>query len=670
MLTKIKDKFKAFLPEKWPSLYQCRKISVVLNEKEKAILQIATTVFITSVVVLSFLFYTQKTEIVPTFGGKYTEGVIGSPQFINPMYSTLNDADRDISSILFSGLIKYNSSGKPVLNLAQDIKSHGRIYEVTLKEDLYWSDGKPITADDIVFTVKAIQNQKTRSPLRPSWVGIQVEKISDLRVIFKLEQASPLFINRLSLQIIPSHIWEDTSFENFAFSHHNFNPVSSGPYKIKEIYQGSNGNIKKIDLEPNPYYHGKKPYIEEVSFVFYNNLEDLINASKRNEIDGFSNVSPKDYDKIIKETGFNEYSFQISRYFGLFFNHEKRELLEDQEFRKALNYGINKEEIIKKVLSKRGYQVNSPVLPEIYGFDFNNNHEFNPERSNEILDNLGFKRSNDGFREKLIRESETFEFKSDLRIGSQGDEVRYLQRCLLEGGFFDSDDEDNITGFFESETRDAVNAFQEEYRDEILAPSGFSRGTGMVSENTRKKLNELCQDIPRIIEEVSFVITTVNQPLMEETAEEIKRQWEELGVKVDIKLLSISELENDIIKPRDYEMLLFGKALDPSPDFFHFWHSSQKTEYGFNLSMYENDSVDVLLNELRREEDKKIREEKIREINSNIVNDIPAIFLFNPDFIFYASDKIRGIQERVIFNPSQRFNDIENWYIKTRRIKI
>ncbi len=665
MIEKIKEKIKAFLPEKWPSFCQCRNISGTLNEKEKSIFQIAITVFVTSLVVLSFLFYFQNTKIVPAFNGEYAEGMTGNPQFLNPVFSQLNDNDRDITNILFAKLGDHDSSGKLILDLAKNISVEGRTYKITLKENLYWSDGEEINADDLIFTIEAIQNQKTRSPLRPSWMGVEVEKVSDLEVSFKLEEESSIFLNRLSLQLIPKHIWEKVDFERFAFSHYNLEPVVSGPYRIKEKTQNSEKEIEKITLELNPYYHGKKPYLEKISFVFFDNIESLINASKRNEIDGFSAINPKIYDNIIKETGFNEYNFKIPRYFGLFFNPEEREILNDKEFREALNYGTNKQEIIEKVLFMRGEETNSPALPEVYNFDFSESHNFDFNKSNEILDNLGLKKNENGFREKLIRESRSFEFKNDLKSGSQGDEVRHLQKCLKENNFYDEE----ITGFFGTETRDAVNSFQEKYKDEILVPGGFAKGTGMVSENTRKKLNELCQETPRVIEEVDFIITTVDQELMKETAEEIKRQWEKLGIKININLLDIRDLEDNIIKPRNYEILLFGKALEPVPDFFHFWHSSQKGEYGFNLSMYENEKADTLLSETRRELNAKEREKKIKELSDIIIEDVPAVFLFNLDYVFYASNRIKGIQERTIFNPSQKFHNIESWYTQTRRTR-
>ncbi len=651
------------LPKKSLVLKKSKYFFKILNEKEKSVFQIATTVFLVSLIVLIFSVYYENTVKIPAFGGKYSEGIIGQPQLLNPIYSSASDVDRDISYILFSGIVKHDFQGNIIPNLAENIYSQESVFEITLKDNLKWSDGQDLTADDIVFTIEAIQNPKTRSPLRPDWVGIRVEKVSDLTVRFYLEKESSIFPNRLFVEPIPKHIWENVNYESFPLSNYNLNPVGSGPYRFKSIERNGSERIKSIVLEVNPFYHGKKPKIEEISFVFFNNTDELIVASRKNEIQGFAVVNPKDYDEIIEKTKLNGHNFRIPRVFGLFFNLEgDSNLIKDKEFREALIYAIDKQAIMENVLNSRGQIINSSLLGEIYDFSFDYSYQFDIDKSNSMLDNLGLTLKEDGYREKVLEQSRVFEFKSDLNVGSQGEEVRQLQKCLIDNNFYDKE----ITGFYGDDTRDAVNNFQEHFKDEILTPGGFTKGTGMVSENTRIKLNELCQFTPEITTQALFTITTVNQPLMAETAQELKRQLQNVGVKVDISLLEITELERDVIKPRNYEILLFGKALDIIPDYFPFWHSSQKSEYGFNLSMYTNDNADKLLERLRIESG--IKETK-QELNNIINQDLPTIFLFNPNYILFTSSKIKGISKGLIFNPAQRFNNIENWYIKTKRIK-
>ena len=637
----------------------------VLKDRERLIFFTAISLFVISLVIYSVSFYFSKTERIPAFGGSYSEGMVGHPRFLNPIYSSISDVDQNMTSLLFSGLMDYDFTRGFVPNLVKDITKEENVFRIKIRDDLRWSDGERITAKDVIFTVKVLQDPEYRSPLRPDWAGIEVEKISEFEVSFRLEQPSVVFINKLSLKIIPSHIWEGIPPQNMALSEYNLNPVGSGPYRVKELIEGLNGSISSIVLEPNPYYHGQRPYIEEMTVVFFENEEDMMNAAQRGQIDGFSMIAPGDYKAIVAKTGFKAHQLQMPRYFGLFFNLENE--LINREMRIALNLAVDKESIIESVLAGRGERVDSPVLSEM---DIDEKSEFNPKKAGEILDSMGFKLNDDGFRHKIVRERASLTFQNDINAGYQGDEVRNLQKCLL---FLTEKEPDifpggSVTGFYGQDTREAVIRFQERYRKEILDPGGFRRGTGMVGKSTRNKLNYLCSEIPE--ESVGLVlrITTVDQPLMIQTAEMIKEQWGAVGIRAEIEKYDRIALEREVIKPRNYDMLLFGKAFEAIPDIFPFWHSSQKSEFGLNLSMYQNETVDSLIEKSRTETDKDKRVLILEEINELILYEVPAIFLYNPDYLYFVSPKVSGIRPGKITKPSDRFMDIEQWYIRTKRV--
>jgi ABC-type transport system substrate-binding protein len=643
-------------PKKIPSLYQLKLFPTILNKKERVAFFVALSFLLISLVSLPIYGYL-RLERVPASGGKYIEGIVGSPRFINPIYSPASDVDRDISSIVFSGIINHDKS----LNIAEEIIEDGRNYNIKIKENLKWSDGEPITADDIIFTIKAIQDPDYRSPLRPDWVGIKTKKISDLEINIILEQESSVFINKLTLMPIPSHIWKDISPQSFHLSRYNLEPISSGPYKINEIKEDREGLVSGLTLNINDHYHNKKPYIEEISFVFFENKEKMITAAKKKQIQGLSIINPKDYESLIDATGFNEYKFQIPRYFALFFNND---VLVEEKLRNALSLATDKDALIESVLSGRGEKINSPVN----GLKLESTT--NIDKSSEILDSIGWIKGDDGFRSEIIRDNMSVSFSKNINVGASGKDVRNLQHCLM---FLSEEDKDiffdgNVTGFYNQETRDAVTNFQERYDKEILIPGGFTKGTGMVGPGTRKKLNELCSEIPMKTKEIKLTIKTIDQPLMVETAENIKNQWEGIGIKTEVQLYNRTSLERDVIKPRDYEILLFGVAFEIIPDPFPFWHSSQKNEFGLNLSMYENKDVDSLLEKTRTSLGNEERYLVLKKIEEIILSESPAIFLYNPDYLYFVSPRISGINSGKIINPSNRFANIENWHIKTKRI--
>jgi ABC-type transport system substrate-binding protein len=613
---------------------------------------------------LSFLLtnlYLNCTEIQPKEGGKLILGEIGFPNFLNPIYSISSDVDDSIVELLFSGLMKYEK-GEIVPDLVKNyqILEEGRVFEFTLKDNIFWSDGKEISSDDVIFTLKTIQNPEVKSPLRTIWLGVEVEKISEKSFKFKIKNPSAIFLENCTLKIIPKHVWEKIPPSNFPLSYYNLEPVVSGPFQLKRIYRAKDGKIIALDLVKNEKYFGKKPFLTEISFLFFEDEKDLISAAQNKKIDGFPLTK---FENII---GFRKINFKMPRYFAVFFNLEKR-IFSEKEVKKALNLGTDKEEIFKKVILSQGEIVQSPILPEIYGFKKNEkNFSFNLEEAKEILKKSGFEDlDGDGIKEKIIVKTPSFQFKNDLKVGSQGKEVEELQKCLAKDPEIYQGE---ITGYFGQKTKEAVIKFQEKYKKDILEPFGLEKGNGIVKEKTREKLNEVCFEKKEEKINLKFSLITADQPILVETAEILKEQWKRLGVDVEIKKTGIGELKREIIPKKDYDALLFGEVLGQIPDPFPFWHSSQRGENGLNLSNYENKEVDKLLEEARENLDEIKRRGDLEKFQEILIEDCPAVFLYNPDYLYFVSEKIKGIKEDLIFTPSEKFGDILNWYIKEKRV--
>jgi ABC-type transport system substrate-binding protein len=654
------------MSQKWPSKSQWRQFFKVLDKGEKIIFFVFLSLGLGSLIVLSVTLYLNNTEIVPAKGGVYTEGFLvpPSPRFINPIYAD-SEIDRDLTELIYSGLMKYeDDSGKnivPDLTKEYKISEDGKVYEFYLKEGLYWQDGHPLTADDVIFTVKTIQNDPL-GPLYGEWVGIKIEKVSDLGIRFEIQGPSPLFLENTTLKIIPKHIWQEAPTKI----------IGAGPYKLKKINRDNKESIISIELTANPYYHGSSPNIREVIFYLFETEEELISAFNSGQIKGMAPVDPVGIINKLKNDGFREYSFSLPRYFALFFNLDNSKIIQNKSIREALNCGTNKEKIIIEILSGRAKLVDSPILPEIYGFE-------SPEKScllskeevTKVLENEGFILGENGIREKELVKEPAFQFKSNLSPGSEGDEVTELQECLAKDSSVYPEGE--ITSYFGPKTKAAVIKFQEKYAEDVLAPYGLTSGTGEVKQSTRAKLNELCTTPIKETLSLSFTLVTVNQPPLTTMAYLIKDQWEELGVNLEIKtfdptLIQDSDSIEEIIKRRDYEILLFGEVLKITPDPYSFWHSSQVKSPGSNLSSYENKEADKLLEEARQTLDEEERKEALENFQEIIIKDIPAIFLYSPDYLYLVSEEIKGITTKIISGPSQRFSNIENWYIETKRI--
>jgi len=666
-LPKIKSFFSKISIKKWPSKPQWRQFFKILNKKEKVIFSSLLFLFFSSFLILAINFYFKNTEIKPAEGGIYIEGVVGFPRWINPLYAPSNDVDRDLTELIFSGLLKYDLNGKIVLDLARDYKilENGKIYEFYLKENLFWSDGKPLTADDVIFTIKSIQDPNAKSPLRGSWVGVKVEKISDLEIRFELKNESSVFLENCTLKIIPKHIWENISPQNFPLAlYNNLKPVGSGLYQLKNLFQDKEGKINSLTLVRNPYYFGKFPYLNEISFRFFEKEEELIKNYRQGEIKGFTLTSLTNFTDSA-----NLYSLILPRYFAIFFNSGNSKVLSEKEVREALNYGTNKEEIINNILEGRGKIVDSPLLPDIYGFNPPSKvYEYNLEKANDILEKAGFLKNETGIREKIVKKVIPFQFKSNLTFGSRGQEVEELQKCLAKDK--EIYPEGLVSGYFGNTTKEAVIRFQEKYKEDILKPYELEKGTGEVKGKTREKLNEICFPIAEEKVLLKFSLATPNQPQLIEAANLLKKQWQALGVELEIKTFEIQNLAatEEVIRQRNYSSLLFGEVLGAIPDPFPFWHSSQKNDPGLNLASYENKECDKLLEEARKNLNEAERKEKLEKFQDILIEDAPVVFLYNPDYLYLVSKEIKGVNVKIIADPSKRFTDIEHWYIKIKRV--
>jgi peptide/nickel transport system substrate-binding protein len=402
-------KVKQFIRElinKFPSWHQWQKVPSVLTKKERYFILGLLILTIISLFGWMISYNLKHTILVPNYGGSFTEGIVGNPQYINPILSQTNDADRDLSELIFSGLTKYNSKGEIVSDLAEsyNIGDNGKIYEFFLRKNVKWHDGTSFTADDVVFTIGAIQNPDYRSPLRINWSGVEVEKVDDWTVRFKLKIPYAPFLSNTTVGIAPSHIWKDILPEKFLIAPENLEPIGTGPYQLKKIKKDKEGFISSVELEAFGEYDAElRPFIEKIYVYFYPSEEELIKVYNRGGLDNLALISNQNKDTLRSANmKANTYRLNLPRYFAIFFNQSKSKILSDKNVRLALNYATNKKEIIEKALNGEGIQVDSPIPFGVFGQNEKIKiYEFNPEKAIEILEQAGWKDAdNNGTREK------------------------------------------------------------------------------------------------------------------------------------------------------------------------------------------------------------------------------------------------------------------------------
>jgi peptide/nickel transport system substrate-binding protein len=373
---------------------------------------VAAAIFVISGGVLIASLFSQRGP-GPHFGGSLTEGVAGQPQFINPVLSAVSPADSDLSRLVFAQLLKYNGEQALVPDLAEtmpEISADQKSYTIKLKQNLRWQDGKPLTADDIIFTVQTIQAADTESALRPNWIRVKVQKIDDLTVKFSLNEVSNSFINNFALGIIPKHIWSDLSGRNFRLSDFNLKAVGSGPFVVSEIKKTADGTIKSVALKANELYYEGRPYLNELTLKFYPDYDTLINAYQGREFQSMGLV-PFDKNAFSLEQNKNEsYDLSLPQYQAVFFNLARNAVLAEKAVRQALWLATDRNQIINDVYSGNVSAAYGPIFPENLGYNpaIEKSVHFSLTEANAILDKAGWTMdSTTGIR---VKNKKTLEF--------------------------------------------------------------------------------------------------------------------------------------------------------------------------------------------------------------------------------------------------------------------
>ena len=312
---------------------------------------------------ISSLYALEQTLLVevPTYGGILVEGEVGSPRFMNPLLA-ISDADRDLSTLTYAGLMGLSGTGElvPVLAESYEISDDGKTYTFTLRENTKFSDGSPVTSDDVIFTVKKAQDSALKSPKYADWSGINAVAVDQRIVRFTLSKTYAPFLGLTTLGILPSRLWKNVSNEEFPFSLLQTNPVGAGPFKVVSVSRGVSGLIEKVSLAENSYYALGRPYLNGIQFNFYSRAEDLVDALK-------SGIVESAYDLPTVQTGgkqvFQTLTASYAHVFGVFWNPSEKQVYARSEVRKALSLAINRQSIVDTVLGGHATAIMGPIPP-------------------------------------------------------------------------------------------------------------------------------------------------------------------------------------------------------------------------------------------------------------------------------------------------------------------
>lgn len=347
------------------------------------------------------VYYNEQALVAtPARGGTLTEGVIGTPRFVNPLLA-VSDADRDLAALIYSGLVRVTPAGHFIPDLAEEftISDDAKTYTFTLKPELTFHDGEPLTTADVAFTINKAQDPLVKSIRRAAWEGVIVEIINEREIAFHLKQPYAAFLENLTLGILPKHIWQDLNPDSLSLARENIEPIGSGPFKI---------NSTKLNRDGLPIYYELTAFrdfalgqarLKQIRLNFYPNEEELIAAYNRGQIDSLAAVNPE----ILADLNADAEDIIISplpRVFAVFLNPNESELFTLPEVRRALDEALDKQAIVEEVLAGFGYPLEGPLPPGALGYSESPTTTFDPDAAATTLEDNGWEKNSNGIWEK------------------------------------------------------------------------------------------------------------------------------------------------------------------------------------------------------------------------------------------------------------------------------
>lgn len=510
---------------------------------------------------------------VPAPGGTYVEGLIGQPKYLNPILSQADTVDQDIASLIFDGLTKISDDGTVVPELAQgwEISPDGKTYTFDLRPEAQWHDGWRVVAEDVVYTVHALQdpNYKGNPAYSQLWKGITVEKVSDSRVKFSLKDAYAPFLEFTTLGLLPSHLLAGTPAERLPESPFNLNPVGTGPFRVIDA------GLREVTLEEFPDYYGSKPMLDKIKFLFYPDERSALRALRLDDIQGVGYVGPQNLEQLRNNESIAASSSPDYSKLTLLILNTKSGIFQDAAVRQALAYGLNRDKIIETAMAGAAVPASSVLIPASWAASKDpTGLRYDPEKAKALLEKAGWK-----------------------DVDADGTRVKGKDR-------------------------------------------------------------------------LTFILLTNDKPQRVAAAQEISKQLQQIGIKVDVQATGWSGFVQDFLVPRFFQAVLaeqWSPAADP--DGYQFWHSSQ-AKSGLNFSEWTDRAADELIEKGRKSTQPTERAKYYAEFEKLFAQEVPGVPLYYPLYTYLVNRNLKGVQPGLLIDPSHRFDHLDKWYIRTKKVVV
>ena len=503
----------------------------------------------------AFWFGDSYAENAYTFGGTYIEATIGDVNSMNPLFATTG-SEKTLSRLMFGTISTIDYSGHPGIGLASSIipSEDGKVWTIKLRDGLKWSDGEPITNEDVLFTTDLIKNPAVNSIYSANLSGVKVTESEDGKVVFTLPSTYADFIAALNIPILPKHILGEVDPKTLVENDFSISPVTSGAFTFNAVQRADTTGEQVIYLSANPYYYKGRPLLNSFAVHTYSDKNAIINAVNAGAITATAELSGAESDKISSRQFYQKDSKLNSGAF-IFFN-TTSPAMKDVNLRQAIRRGLDLE-----------------------------------------------------------------------AIRSSAPNTTPLDYPLIESQ---------------------------------IKLSNYPAIPGYDQEAAKAKIAELLGG-----KELKVEIATVNSGYLPGVTNAIADALGELGIESHI---SVNEENQDfitnVISKRAYDILVYEIELGADPDLLPYYHSSQASTAGLNLSNYHNMLVDDLLLSARDTLTESSRVKKYESFLEYWVSGVPAIGIYQPNLTYYYNKNVRPFSNDVrLVTALDRFSDITNWAV-------
>lgn len=542
-----------------------------------------------------------------------TEGLVGAPLKVNPLLAGFNRVDRDMSALIFEGLMTTDSFGAAVPDLAAGqprVSSDGLTYVVTLRQDIQWQDGVPFNVQDVAFTIKLMQDEAFPGlpSLKAFWQTVEADIIDDYTIRFTLAQPLAAFNDYLRIGILPEHVLRGTSAAGLASHPFNLSPIGTGPYQLDGWIGDSSGQIAGAKLKLAASYRlrpeGKDGFtFTRFNFRFYADLNAAIAAFQRGEVFSIGEIPSEVVDQISVISQLNIINVYKPAFGAIIYNwnNPNTPYFRDIHLRQALARAVDRQSIVATTLTRRAVLADSPILPNSWAYD----------------------------------RSVTCSSFNPYNLESAKQEMARIQIAVPEPNIVPA-------------TQDPA------------APTAAP---------TRTPDPRTAQPTPAPINpsSIRFTLMIKDDPTQINLAQAVVEYWAKLGITVQPLVFPVEGFNNRLMSG-EFDSALVELNLAPSsdPDPYSLWRQIPN-DGGLNFGGMNDRILSELTEAARRESANGVhRAELYRQFQRAFCERVPALLLYDPVFTYGIDARIEGVQLGFMADLSDRFRTIKDWKFKTQ----